>query len=88
MCLEHSERNETYYEKYGCIKLTKKGNEVGEFLLFRHKTVFNFLEIIGVEENLLEQTEKIEHDICEETLGKISELIIFLQNNGYRCGQW
>jgi Mn-dependent DtxR family transcriptional regulator len=70
-----------YYEKYGCVKLTEKGNEMGKFLLFRHKTIFKFLELIGVKENLLEQTEKIEHAICEETLQKISDLIMFLENN-------
>lgn len=67
------------YKKYGYINLTEKGIEVGKYLLFRHKTIFNFLELIGVEENLLEQTEKIEHAICEETLTKINNLISILR---------
>lgn len=69
------------YEKYGYVNLTEKGMEIGKYLLFRHKTIFNFLELIGVKENLLEQTEKIEHAICEETLDKISNLINILENN-------
>ncbi|MDD2495376.1 MAG: iron dependent repressor, metal binding and dimerization domain protein [Tissierellia bacterium] len=69
------------YEKYGSIKLTEKGIEKGKFFLFRHETIYEFLELIGVKENLLEQTEKMEHAIYEETLEKISNLIIFLKNN-------
>lgn len=68
------------YEKYGLIKLTKKGNDIGSYLLKRHKIVESFLEIIGINNNLLEQTEKLEHDINEDTLCKISELIDFLKN--------
>jgi len=69
------------YKKYGFVNLTDKGIEVGKYLLFRHETIFVFLGLIGVKENLLEQTEKIEHAICEETLEKINYLINFLQNN-------
>ncbi len=69
------------YEKYGYVNLTEKGTEVGKYLLFRHKTIYNFLELIGVKENLLEQTEKIEHAISEETLEKISILIEVLEKN-------
>lgn len=69
------------YEKYGHVNLTEKGIELGKYLLFRHDTIFNFLELIGVKENLLEQTEKIEHSIREETLEKINYLISFLVKN-------
>lgn len=69
-----------YYEKYGQIKLTKIGNEIGEYLLFRHKTVYNFLQLIGVKDNLLEETEKIEHAISADTLEQISNLTTFLNN--------
>lgn len=69
------------YEKYGYVILTEKGNEIGKYLLFRHKTIYNFLELIGVKENLLEQTEKIEHAINEEILDRISELIEKLKGN-------
>lgn len=69
------------YEKYGYVNLTEKGIEIGKYLLFRHETIFNFLELIGVKENLLEQTEKIEHSISEETLEKINYLISFLVKN-------
>lgn len=69
-----------YYEKYGLIKLTDKGSDIGAYLLKRHKTIFEFLKIIGIENDLLEQTEKLEHAINESTLNRIKELNVFLNN--------
>ena len=69
-----------YYEKYGLINLTKKGNDIGSYLLKRHKTVYEFLKVIGIKENLLEQTEKLEHSINVDTLDKINKVTIFLKN--------
>jgi Mn-dependent DtxR family transcriptional regulator len=68
------------YEKYGLIKLTDKGNDIGDYLLKRHKTIYEFLKIIGIENDLLEQTEKLEHAINESTLNRIKELNDFLNN--------
>nr|WP_300090200.1 metal-dependent transcriptional regulator [Sedimentibacter sp.] len=69
-----------YYEKYGLIKLTEKGNDIGAYLLKRHKTIYDFLKKIGIENDLLEQTEKLEHAINENTLIRIKELTAFLNN--------
>lgn len=69
-----------YYEKYGIIKLTDKGNSIGEYLLKRHMTIYNFLKIIGIENDLLEQTEKLEHAINENTLNRLKKLTDFLNN--------
>lgn len=69
------------YERYGHVHLTDKGLEMGKYLLYRHKIINDFLELIGVEDNLLEQTEKIEHAVNESTVDKIRQIIIFLNNN-------
>lgn len=69
-----------YYEKYGLIKLTDKGNDIGAYLLKRHKTIYEFLKVIGIENDLLEQTEKLEHAINENTLNRLKELTDFLNN--------
>lgn len=68
------------YKKYGYVNLTEEGIKIGEYLLYRHKTIYTFLELIGVQNNLLEQTEKMEHAIGEETLDRISRLITDLRN--------
>lgn len=76
-----SKEGYVFYEKYGLIKLTQKGIDIGSYLLKRHKTVSDFLKLIGVNDNLLEQTEKLEHAINEETLIKINKLTEFLNNS-------
>lgn len=66
------------HERYGCICLSFEGKKIGEKLLKRHDTIESFLKIIGVQNNLHDETEKIEHTISEETLEKISLLVSFL----------
>lgn len=65
------------YEKYGIVELSREGQVVGKKLLDRHRIVEKFLELLGVEENLLEETEKIEHTISDNTLKSISEFVDF-----------
>lgn len=72
------------YEKYGCIRLTDKGRNIGSKLLERHLIIFGFLECIGVKDNILEQTEIIEHAVNDEVLNKISKLTEFLRS----CNEW
>ncbi len=64
------------YEKYGDIVLTPRGCEFGSYLLYRHKTMEDFLRLIGAE-NILQQTELIEHNVSEQTLGGIGVLNAF-----------
>lgn len=60
------------YKKYGIIFLTENGREIGKFLLERHNIIERFLKNLGVDENILLETELIEHNISVSTLGKIS----------------
>ncbi|HOJ10941.1 MAG TPA: iron dependent repressor, metal binding and dimerization domain protein [Clostridiales bacterium] len=69
------------YEKYGIISLTKKGKEIGEFLLKRHNIIEKFLKTIGVSEKLLVETELIEHNVSLNTLNNISILNSFFEDN-------
>lgn len=69
------------YRKYGIITLTDTGREVGKFLLERHKTIEALLKILGNGDDLLSQTELIEHCVSEETLENISILVSFFENN-------
>ncbi len=69
------------YEKYGIITLSKKGQEIGEALLHRHIIVEEFLKLIGVTENILKETEKIEHTISVDTLQHLADLTAFLKSN-------
>lgn len=68
------------YEKYGIIKLTDQGECLGRYLLERHNTLEGFLRMIGVTEGILEETEKIEHNISDQTLSRIACLMRFLKD--------
>ncbi|MGL6107092.1 metal-dependent transcriptional regulator [Romboutsia sp.] len=69
------------HSNYGTIDLTIKGETIGKTLFARHNTIEQFLKIIGVENNLHEETEKIEHTINSDTLNKIINLVDFFKEN-------
>ncbi|OPZ74387.1 MAG: Transcriptional regulator MntR [Firmicutes bacterium ADurb.Bin456] len=67
------------YERYGVIQFTPRGRELGNYLLQRHEIIEEFLMLIGVKEGILEETEKIEHNIREETVIRIKSLVEFIR---------
>lgn len=67
------------YKKYGIIFLTESGKEYGKFLLERHNIIEKFLKSIGITENLLSETELIEHNISKNTMKCIDLLNQFLE---------
>lgn len=69
------------YQKYGIIQLTRKGEEVGDFLLQRHILIESFFKKIGVGETLLRDTEMIEHQVSNDTLKHIQLFNQFLEDN-------
>lgn len=69
------------YKKYGIIFLTENGREIGKFLLERHNLIEAFLKNLGVTDNILVETELIEHYISANTLSKISLFNSFLSQN-------
>jgi len=69
------------YEKYGYIILTEEGKKIGEGLLKRHMIVEEFLTYLGVSDSVLEEAEKIEHILDEETLKCISLFVAFIKDN-------
>ena len=89
------ERELIRYEKYGVIILTSLGEKLGSFLLKRHHMLEKFLKSIGVPENLLENVEKIEHNLTSEATRCLALLVDFIEANPewfkkfdeYRVGQ-
>ena len=69
------------YERYGIITLTEKGKNLGKFLLDRHNTIERFLRLLGISHNILEQTEKIEHTISNDTLIYLKNFVDFISCN-------
>ena len=67
------ENNLVENKKYGEIKLTKYGEMLGEYFLYRHKVLSKFLKIINKDEYDLKQVEKIEHFVDEVTVKNIDK---------------
>ncbi|ANW99269.1 DtxR family transcriptional regulator [Thermoclostridium stercorarium subsp. thermolacticum DSM 2910] len=69
------------YRKYDIIILTEAGKKYGKFLLERHKVIERFLRNIGITENILAETELIEHNIGLNTMKNIDMLNMFFEKN-------
>ncbi len=69
------------YEKYGVVILTESGKDVGEFLLRRHIAIEMFLKNIGISDNILVETELIEHNVSAGTFKCIDLLNLFFSEN-------
>lgn len=63
------------HQKYGEIKLTKKGTDLAESIYFKHSTLVDFLtKKLGINKDIAEKDAcKIEHVISPETLEKLVE---------------
>ena len=64
-------------ERYGCIRPTPEGIALGDYLLYRHNLLNQFLCYINHSDNEPEQVERIEHFIDERTIRNIA---IFLES--------
>lgn len=69
------------FEKYGYIKPTAKGRAIGEYLLFRHKVLNEFLCLINQTDDETEQVEKIEHFLDEKTIRNIEKIVLSANKN-------
>ncbi|WP_099468722.1 metal-dependent transcriptional regulator [Konateibacter massiliensis] len=70
-----------HYKKYGIIVLSESGKNLGEYLLERHNIIENFLKIINCENDLLQQTELMEHSVNPKTVDSINILNHFFHMN-------
>ena len=73
------------YEKYRGLILTKRGEKVGERLVYRHDLLEQFLEIIGVyEDKIYEDVEGIEHHLSWNAIDRIGNLVQYFKLNPER----
>ena len=76
-----SEKDLIKHIDYGTIELTITGKKIGKILLDRHNSVEQFLTLLNVKDKLLEETEKIEHTMSQETLQAIRKMVEFFNTN-------
>lgn len=69
------------YEKYGLIELTSLGRETGHHLFERHSLLESFLRLLGVSDNALKDTERIEHIISDEMVCRIRDFMAFAKSD-------
>ncbi len=70
------------YERYGVILLRPEGKRLGEQLLERHRIIESFFRLLGIkEEKILEETEKVEHTLSDETVKCFETYISFIKEN-------
>lgn len=62
------------FEKYGFVSLTRRGREMGQYLIRRHRAVERLLGEICGEADLAE-VEKIEHYLSEDTVERIERYL-------------
>lgn len=62
-------------ERYGYLRLTEKGAQAGEYLLYRHNVLHRLLCRINGSDDELEQTERIEHYIDARTVHNIAAFL-------------
>ena len=68
------------YQKYGIITLTELGKQWGEYFIYRHQVLNNFLCLLNNSHNELEQVEKIEHFLNKKTIDNLALLTKELHN--------
>ena len=67
------------YEKYKYVKPTTKGITLGDYLLYRHSVLNEFLCFVNKSENEIEQVEKIEHFIDRRTIDNMKKLLVTIK---------
>lgn len=69
------------YEKYRGIILTPKGEHLGKAVKRRHKTLTEFLRLVGVtdEATVFKDVEGIEHHVSPASMDAIRSLVSFFQ---------
>jgi Mn-dependent DtxR family transcriptional regulator len=70
------------YEKYRGFTLTPAGRQVAQHIKARHKTLTEFLGLLGLDSGTVSrEVEDIEHHFRPETLRLMSQLVSFWQAN-------
>lgn len=69
------------YKKYGILSLTQSGMELGKFLYERHCVIEAFLKNLGVKDDVLSETELIEHSISAFTVNRLRLFNSYLEEH-------
>jgi DtxR family Mn-dependent transcriptional regulator len=69
------------YEPYHGVSLTAKGKKIAKDLMQRHKTLAQFLIIMGVDEETAESDAcQIEHNVTPKTMKRLTKFVDYIQS--------
>jgi DtxR family transcriptional regulator, manganese transport regulator len=69
------------HERYRGMRLTPEGEKLARSVIRRHKAVYDFLTLIGIDaDTAYEDTEGIEHHLHQATIQKIEKLVEYLRS--------
>lgn len=71
-----------WYERYRGLSLTSSGEQLAKSVQQRHRTILNFLRILGVEEKIAESdAEGIEHHVHNTTIDRIARFVDYAEQH-------
>lgn len=77
-----------FYERYSGVTLTEKGKAVAVKTQQKHDTLVQFLQIIGVSDDIANQDAcRIEHVVDKETMKRLTKFVEFVQQTE-QIPQW
>ncbi len=77
-----AQRGYLNYERYRGFTLTPTGQQVAQHVKARHKTLTEFLELVGLDTEIVNrEVEGIEHHLRPETLAVFAQLVSFWREN-------
>ena len=84
------ERGLLVHEKYGYLYLTKKGIDQAKVIYKKHEEIYKFLnQFLGMDTEISERDAcGMEHHVSKETLGKIMNLMEFIETSPEGYPQW
>jgi Mn-dependent DtxR family transcriptional regulator len=70
------------YERYRGLTLTGKGEQIARFSQQKHKTITEFLQILGVGEKIAKSdAEGIEHHVHKNTIRRMQSFVDFVSKH-------
>ncbi len=76
-----ADRKLVNYVPYRGVTLSKKGEKMAKELIQKHKTLAEFLEIIGVDKKNAEMDAcQIEHHVSPQTVKRLNQFVDFVRN--------
>lgn len=71
-----------HYERYSGVTLTEKGKTVAIKTQKKHDTLVQFLQILGISEEIADQDAcRIEHVVNKETMKRLTAFVEFVQKS-------